>query len=220
MVLWCRAQSKISTRVRTGQQSGCASRQLLVWQRQSFLPSRQVALSGRGRLQMQGQRWAQAEEHHQSCRASQLRCAESCRLRVTQRQHLYNKGEPHCCLVLRVRLIDVHVKCTQEHRATHPSCMSAVSMLQVYVQNPVLCRCWPTILEGRDVQAVAEPGSGKTFGYLLPTVPWLLAKQGPGRPPRSKVLVLVPTRWALVIGRLLSKPVPLLYTCPKQPQAL
>ena len=51
---------------------------------------------------------------------------------------------------------------------------------------------------------MAEPGSGKTFGYLLPTVPWLLAaKQGPVRPPRSKVLVLVPTRWALAAAELL-----------------
>lgn len=31
-----------------------------------------------------------------------------------------------------------------------------------------LCRCWPLLLEGRDVQALAEPGSGKTLAYLLP----------------------------------------------------
>ena len=82
--------------------------------------------------------------------------------------------------------------------------MSPVRMLHNYVQSLAMCRCWPPILEGRDVQAVAEPGSGKTFGYLLPTLPWLLAaKQGPVRPSRSKVLVLVPTRWALVIDVLL-----------------
>jgi len=59
------------------------------------------------------------------------------------------------------------------------------------------CRCWGPCLQGRDVQAVAEPGSGKTLGYLLPAVPMLVREdistaavpaQGP------KVLILVPTR--------------------------
>ena len=60
------------------------------------------------------------------------------------------------------------------------------------------CRCWPECLKERDVRAIAEPGSGKTLGYLLPSVPWLLKRvpsskegassSGPG------VLILVPTR--------------------------
>ena len=29
-------------------------------------------------------------------------------------------------------------------------------------------RCWPALLAGRDVEALAEPGSGKTLAYLLP----------------------------------------------------
>ncbi|BDA50781.1 probable DEAD-box ATP-dependent RNA helicase 20 [Coccomyxa sp. Obi] len=57
-------------------------------------------------------------------------------------------------------------------------------------------RCWPECLEGRDVRAVAEPGSGKTLGYLLPSLPWLVKRahasdqsaSGPG------VLILLPTR--------------------------
>ncbi len=41
-----------------------------------------------------------------------------------------------------------------------------------------LPRCWPLVLAGRDVEALAEPGSGKTLAYLLPAAVvralWLL----------------------------------------------
>ena len=62
----------------------------------------------------------------------------------------------------------------------------------------ILCRCWPEILRGRDVRAVAEPGSGKTLAYLLPALPWLLARQAAGQQQQSGpgVLILVPTRRA------------------------
>ena len=55
------------------------------------------------------------------------------------------------------------------------------------------CRCWPPMLAGRDVQAVAEPGSGKTFGYLLPAVKFLHNQAADAR---RRVLILLPTRWA------------------------
>lgn len=29
-------------------------------------------------------------------------------------------------------------------------------------------RCWPVLLAGRDVEAISEPGSGKTLAYMLP----------------------------------------------------
>ena len=60
------------------------------------------------------------------------------------------------------------------------------------------CRCWPPMLAGRDVQAVAEPGSGKTFGYLLPAVKFLHNQPADAR---RRVLILVPTRWARVFLR-------------------
>ena len=59
-----------------------------------------------------------------------------------------------------------------------------------------LCRCWPPLLKGKDVQAVAEPGSGKTLAYLLPCIPQLLL-QGHGitsKPAGPLVLLLMPTR--------------------------
>ena len=65
----------------------------------------------------------------------------------------------------------------------------------------VVChRCWPACLQGRDMLAVAEPGSGKTLGYLLPALSWLMRRQA--TPPEHDqkgpaVLILVPTRQAL-----------------------
>ncbi len=60
----------------------------------------------------------------------------------------------------------------------------------------VLRRCWPAILEGRDIAATAEPGSGKTLGYLAPMLPLLQAwGEGPDSQPEGPpALVLVPTR--------------------------
>ena len=61
-------------------------------------------------------------------------------------------------------------------------------------------RSWPACLEGKDVQAVAEPGSGKTLAYLLPSIPLMLKHQvahhdaeGPADCPIT--LVLAPTRY-------------------------
>lgn len=60
------------------------------------------------------------------------------------------------------------------------------------------CRSWPVCLAGRDVQAVAEPGSGKTLGYLLPAIPLLLEqaalRQSGDAEGYPVMLVLAPTR--------------------------
>ena len=63
----------------------------------------------------------------------------------------------------------------------------------------ILHRSWPACLEGRDVQAVAEPGSGKTLGYLLPAVPVMLKskmEQNAADSPEihTAALILAPTR--------------------------
>lgn len=55
---------------------------------------------------------------------------------------------------------------------------------------------WPALLKSRDVEAVAQPGSGKTLAYAVPAMQ-LLVKKNHGaqtRPKSPLTLVLVPTR--------------------------
>lgn len=62
------------------------------------------------------------------------------------------------------------------------------------------CRAWPVCLAGKDVQAVAEPGSGKTLGYLLPAIPMLqqqaALRQSGDAMGYPVMLILAPTRSA------------------------
>ena len=61
---------------------------------------------------------------------------------------------------------------------------------------PIQKLVWPHLLAGKDVEAVAEPGSGKTIAYLLPAAV-ALAEQGHSgktRPDAPLSLVLLPTR--------------------------
>lgn len=57
-------------------------------------------------------------------------------------------------------------------------------------------QCWPALLQGSDIECVAEPGSGKTLSYALPAMQ-LLVKEGHGqdtKPQGPLVVVLLPTR--------------------------
>jgi ATP-dependent RNA helicase RhlE len=57
----------------------------------------------------------------------------------------------------------------------------------------------PVILNGRDILARAQTGTGKTDAFALPLVEMLSRKNGSGRHPRA--LVLTPTReLALQVG--------------------
>ncbi|KAK5583664.1 hypothetical protein RB653_005262 [Dictyostelium firmibasis] len=40
--------------------------------------------------------------------------------------------------------------------------------------TPVQSQCWPGILSGQDILSIAQTGSGKTLGYLLPAIPNIL----------------------------------------------
>ncbi len=68
----------------------------------------------------------------------------------------------------------------------------------VLLSKRLCCRAWRGALAGRDVQAVAEPGSGKTLGYLLPALVALTASghSADTAPAGPLALVLVPTRCA------------------------
>ena len=65
--------------------------------------------------------------------------------------------------------------------------------------TPVQAQAWPAIMSGADVLCVAETGSGKTLGYVLPMAPHILAQRpvlvGAGTNSAGPVaLILVPTR--------------------------
>jgi ATP-dependent RNA helicase DBP3 len=57
-------------------------------------------------------------------------------------------------------------------------------------------QCWPAILQGRDVIGIAETGSGKTLGFLLPALIHILDQPKIGNGDRAGpiMLTLSPTR--------------------------
>ena len=59
--------------------------------------------------------------------------------------------------------------------------------------TPVQARAIPTVLEGRDLMAAAQTGTGKTAGFTLPMLQRLMADNRRG-PRRVRALVVVPTR--------------------------
>ena len=72
----------------------------------------------------------------------------------------------------------------------HPSLLKAVKELGFVRPTPIQAEAIPPALEGRDVIACAQTGSGKTAAFLLPILHRLL-----DRPRRTtKALVLAPTR--------------------------
>ena len=60
--------------------------------------------------------------------------------------------------------------------------------------TPIQQRAIPLILEGRDVLACAQTGTGKTAGFTLPLLQRLQASRAKGQHNRVRVLILTPTR--------------------------
>ena len=58
--------------------------------------------------------------------------------------------------------------------------------------TPVQAGCIPPALEGRDVLATAQTGTGKTLGFLIPIVEMLQSSAARG--PAAQALILLPTR--------------------------
>ena len=74
-----------------------------------------------------------------------------------------------------------------------PELLRAVRDQNYTTPTPVQAQAIPAILEGRDIMAAAQTGTGKTAGFTLPLLQRLAEKPtGAGRKIRS--LVLVPTR--------------------------
>ena len=74
--------------------------------------------------------------------------------------------------------------------------LRAISDTGYTTPTPVQARAIPLVLEGRDLLAAAQTGTGKTAGFTLPLLHRLAAsapsgKRAPGRP---RALILTPTR--------------------------
>ena len=71
-----------------------------------------------------------------------------------------------------------------------PRCLSVLGHQGITQPTPIQERAIPVALEGKDVLAIAQTGTGKTLGFSLPSLTQLA--QGP--PKRNSMLVVTPTR--------------------------
>ncbi|MFT6101584.1 MAG: ATP-dependent RNA helicase RhlE [Granulosicoccus sp.] len=71
--------------------------------------------------------------------------------------------------------------------------LKAVSDKGYTTPSPIQAQAIPPILQGRDVMAAAQTGTGKTAGFTLPLLE-LLSKGKKASPNQARALVLTPTR--------------------------
>ncbi|MBS0633956.1 MAG: DEAD/DEAH box helicase [Verrucomicrobia bacterium] len=80
---------------------------------------------------------------------------------------------------------------TFQDLALDPKILKAIEDAGHTTPTPIQQQAIPAILEGKDLRASAQTGTGKTAAFMLPSL-HKLTKQVPGHGPR--VLILVPTR--------------------------
>ncbi|MBL4767811.1 MAG: DEAD/DEAH box helicase, partial [Rhodobacteraceae bacterium] len=73
-----------------------------------------------------------------------------------------------------------------------PKVMKAIDDAGYETPTPIQAGAIPPALEGRDVLGIAQTGTGKTAGFVLPMITMLARGRARARMPRS--LVLCPTR--------------------------
>lgn len=74
-----------------------------------------------------------------------------------------------------------------------PPILKAVADEGYSEPSPIQAQAIPAVLQGKDVMAAAQTGTGKTAGFTLPILE--LLSKGPGaKPNQARVLVLTPTR--------------------------
>jgi ATP-dependent RNA helicase RhlE len=71
-----------------------------------------------------------------------------------------------------------------------PALIARLDANKFEIPTPVQTACIPPALEGRDVLATAQTGTGKTLGYLIPIIESLQKSEGKG----AQALILLPTR--------------------------
>lgn len=74
-----------------------------------------------------------------------------------------------------------------------PKILKALNQRGYDTPTPIQTKAIPLILQGKDVMAAAQTGTGKTAGFILPILE-KLSKTESVRANRAKVLVLTPTR--------------------------
>ena len=60
--------------------------------------------------------------------------------------------------------------------------------------TPIQRQAIPFVLQGRDLLAAAQTGTGKTAGFTLPILHMLAADSRASKPGRPRCLILTPTR--------------------------
>jgi len=74
-----------------------------------------------------------------------------------------------------------------------PAILSAVTAKGYTDPSPIQAQAIPAILEGKDIMAAAQTGTGKTAGFTLPLLE-LLNRGTHARGNQARALVLTPTR--------------------------
>jgi len=82
---------------------------------------------------------------------------------------------------------------TFESLNLHPSILKAVAEAGYVNPTPIQAQAIPAVLDGRDLLASAQTGTGKTAGFTLPALN-LLATPHESNSRGPRILVLVPTR--------------------------
>ena len=79
--------------------------------------------------------------------------------------------------------------------------------------TPIQAQCWPILASGRDIVGIAETGSGKTLGFLLPSVWKILDTKTSDHYTRPKILVVAPTRELAMQTNVVADEMPLKNVC-------
>ncbi|MFT2090912.1 DEAD/DEAH box helicase [Paraglaciecola sp. 2405UD69-4] len=74
-----------------------------------------------------------------------------------------------------------------------PKIITAVTNKGYTTPSPIQAQAIPAVLEGKDVMAAAQTGTGKTAGFTLPIL-HLLSQGKPVRANQARALILTPTR--------------------------
>jgi len=71
--------------------------------------------------------------------------------------------------------------------------LSAIASKGYTTPSPIQAKAIPAVLQGSDVMAAAQTGTGKTAGFTLPIL-HLLSQGQSARPNQARALILTPTR--------------------------